>query len=147
MSFIAEQPHAVDLIALNILLQTLIRRYHIVEYYVVSSAGNILLLDTSGKAYYLEVQSEVDVERYIDIAKGNDAPKQVLKQLMAKQVLAVFLTESDHHQAVEQWSLHPAEVIETAKGKLYYALLENLPESFLSSNNIVSFNHACVAAR
>jgi CheY-like chemotaxis protein len=102
--------------------QTLIQKNNIVEYYLVNHQGAFLLSDAQGKMYYLDILSETDLNTYIDIAIGNEAPQHLIDSLRNHSAMPFFLNEADQQKPVKEWDLQPAQVIERNSGRVYYHL-------------------------
>jgi CheY-like chemotaxis protein len=144
INFMTQQNQAFNQSALKALLHTITKTHQIVEYYLMNKAGSFLLVNAAGKLSYLEVQSEADLKEYTEIAVGNEAPAPIIASLKAYTKMPVFFSEADHQQAVEDWNLEPAMCLETVNGKLYYAVLDTLPEGFINQEKFVSlaaYNH------
>ncbi|NKB46608.1 MAG: response regulator [Legionellales bacterium] len=124
------------------LWQNIFQRYHIIEYYLIDKTGSYLMLDWTGRKYWLVLLSETSMEEYLIIATDHHADEILLTALTQGTHLPFFITEEDQQTPVADWQryLHPAHTIQLNHQRYYYSLIDNqdlypLPHSILSYKN------------
>lgn len=96
--------------------------HNIVEHYIISENGDFLLIDKSGKPFWLVIKSDSEIQRLYDYADLMQAPDAVLKALQNREKLPLFYSASDSQPSTDDWEnyLSPAYPISNAK-HYYYA--------------------------
>ena len=85
------------------------------------------MIDASGSAYLLIVQTEESLRESYEIASDQDAPEALLAQLRSRRSLPCFWkTEGNYAPIYHDWPayLHPATLFK-GKDVFFYALVKN----------------------
>jgi CheY-like chemotaxis protein len=93
----------------------------IVEHYLSCTPDGILMLDTTGTAHLLIVQTEQMMQGHYEIAYDQNAPEELLEQLRSGRSLPYFWkTTGNYSPSYEDWQayLHPATEF---RGEDWYA--------------------------
>ena len=87
----------------------------------MNAEGDFVLLDAEANTYCLSVLNAQRFSEWLDIAKGNDAPANVIDVLEKHQHAPCFVEESDRRVPVEDWLtlMHPVHCLE-GHSKLEY---------------------------
>lgn len=92
----------------------------IVEHYLSCTPDGILMLDMTGVAHLLIVQTEEMIQGGYEIAYDQDAPEELLEQLRSGRLIPYFSkTDGNYSPIYEDWEacLHPATEF---KGNAWY---------------------------
>lgn len=106
-----------------------------VEYYLIDESGSFLMLTEDGCVKTLNVISETEISRLIDVAMASgEADGDCLKKLRSRK----YMLACHEKVPVSEWGkcLRPSEVIECTE-RYYYSFCEN--ENLSWKNEIVSF--------
>jgi len=125
----------------RLIFNNICKKYDIVEYYMIDSKGNYLLLSYKGKPYYFIVSDEKEVNEFKDIAKDQKASPFILKLLEAGRKIPYFTNNSELMNAAgNAWEayLHPAQMIAGKKTYYYSVVTENLLG--LQTDKILSYD-------
>ena len=96
-------------------LKDFMQKNNINEFYLTDSVGSFLLIDKRNERFWLSVQSDRQIENYLQIIQDDDnAPKEIINALDKKEKLLCLFSEEDFNQPVENWGayLHAAHKIE-----------------------------------
>lgn len=123
----------------------MVQRMHdehgILEHYILDAGGSFLMLDGSGKLNWFAVQSEEDMDMFVDLAVDSGAGPEVIMDLQARDHLP-FFANPDQLSKVKgsAWRsyLYPAHVIADLPEVYYSAWIED--KSFgLVNEDIVGY--------
>lgn len=94
-------------------------KHHIVEYYLVDESGSFLMLDATGKATWLVVRSDDDMQAFYEWAEGAD-DQHPLVELLKNRKKIVFFRHPDACWAdTKEWIVRNTSVLNQ---QIYYAL-------------------------
>jgi CheY-like chemotaxis protein len=95
------------------------------EFYLTDTIGSFLLLNKQGNVIRLAVQSDEQVENYLEVAKDHEASADIIRALDNREKLICLFSEEDHKQPVQKWDsyLHDANKIEELEN-VYYSIIE-----------------------
>ena len=72
------------------LVREIVAREGIVEHYVYPEPAGILMLDSSGKAQLLVVETEASMQAHLEVACDSDAPSALLEALRERVIIPWF---------------------------------------------------------
>lgn len=128
--------------ALCRLFQDICKQYDIVEYYLTENTGTFLLLSSKGSIHWLVVNSEQDMQVYLDLAQDNQVPAAVMKKIRSKAFMPHFW-HADRFQDIDpiEWEsfLYPAQHLQGVQS-YYYSVLDNPAISSLDVSSIRSYD-------
>lgn len=104
-------------------LKGFMQKNNINEFYLIDAMGSFLLINNKNERFWLSVQSDQQIENYLQIIQDDDnAPEEIINALDKKEKLLCLFSEEDFNQSVENWGayLHPAHKIEDLN-YAYYA--------------------------
>ena len=114
--------------------------HSIAEWYQFDRQGSRLGLDAEGNVFWLIVRSQEDIEKGLDIARGNHASKKVIQALENKTHLLFLFSEIEKHLPVTEWDKYIFSVIgSVGKHGINYAIIRDNYFS-LDRSRIVSYN-------
>ena len=105
----------------------------IVEHYLSCAPDGLLLLDSSGSAHLLIVQTEAMMRSHFEIADELGAPKELLQHLSNRRHIPYFWkTSGDYSPDYDDWKscLHPAHEFTGQNGDWYMYAVINSPSAF-----------------
>lgn len=114
---------------------------NIVEYHLLDTSGNFLLLDDSGSPSWFVIRNKSELEMYYDFALDAEVQPKLCEQLKRGEKIPYFPNINSCHAVTGvNWEsyLYPAKQIE-GEEKYYYALLKNIKEPNLLRQNIFSY--------
>ncbi|SDI12882.1 response regulator [Propionivibrio dicarboxylicus] len=113
--------------------QEICKELNIVEHYLSCTPDGLLLLDTTGSAHLLIVQTEAMMRSHFEIADELGAPKELLQQLSSRHHIPYFWkTSGDYSPAYDDWKscLYPAHEFTGQNGDNYLYTVINSPSAF-----------------
>ncbi|KPJ68089.1 MAG: hypothetical protein AMJ43_01410 [Coxiella sp. DG_40] len=118
----------------------LLKKYRLLEYYLVESSGSFLCLDLDANPVWFVIKSDKELKEYLNIAYDNYAPNNVISALTNKTHIPFLFSEKEKKLPVSKWVkyLFPAKMIEDDK-TYYYAVIKQNNFS-LNIKNIKSLN-------
>lgn len=96
-------------------LKDFMQKNNINEFYLADAMGSFLLINNKNERFWLSVQSDQQIENYLQIMQDDDnASEEIINALNKKEKLLCLFSEEDFNQPVESWNayLHPAHKIE-----------------------------------
>lgn len=126
-----------DPIFINFFKQ-LCQKQQIVEYYLVDANGSFLLLDGQGRASWLAVKTEAEMQGWTETARYAEAPLSIVQPMASREKVLFLLSDEDFDKHPSQWlpNLHPAKSLQ-GRELYYYALIKDSATYHL--NKIVSY--------
>ena len=115
------------------LFQEICKELDIVEHYLSCAPDGLLLLDGSGSAHLLVVQTEAMMRSHFEIADELGAPKELLQHLSNRRHIPYFRkTSGDYSPDYDDWKscLHPAHEFTGQNGDWYMYAVINSPSAF-----------------
>lgn len=110
----------------------IIRRMHnqegIVEHYLLDAGGSFLMLDEIGRLDWLAVQSDEDMDMFVDLAKDSAASAEVIAALENREKLPFFANPDVLLQVKgPAWDsiLHPAQILDGVNTSYFSAWIQD----------------------
>lgn len=110
----------------QVFLKNFIQKNNMNEFYLVDAMGSFLLINDKNERFWLSVQSDQQIENYLQIIQDDDnAPKEIINALTKKEKLLCLFSDEDFNQPVKNWEayLHPAYKIENLN-YAYYSFIK-----------------------
>jgi len=123
-------------------MKTLAHKHGFTEFYLTENSGSFLLLEPNGKPWCLIVKTKEDMQRYCQVAKDNNAPDEVVKQLKDGKVLPCFWNLGpENNETITDWTSCLRSVEKVEGNETYYYLLTDDPTPFdIDINKIYSYD-------
>ncbi len=116
------------------------RKVNACEYYLLDSAGSLLMLDMDANIHLFLVMTEAELERYYQIAKNNDAPKIIIKDLKERRKVLFLHSDDDYKLPVSSWNDHMYTAKKSSGNEnFYYALLNAKTNNLISTKGVASY--------
>ncbi|WP_319244703.1 response regulator [uncultured Propionivibrio sp.] len=113
--------------------QDICKELDIVEHYLSCAPDGLLLLDSSGSAHLLVVQTEAMMRSHVEIADELGAPNELLRQLSNRRHIPYFWkTSGDYTPDYDDWEscLYPAQEFTGQNGDWYLYAVIRAPSAF-----------------
>lgn len=123
------------------LFEKICRENAIVEYHLLNSSGDFLLLDAYGKPSWFIIKIKSELEMYHDIAIHSEAPKHLCEQIETAEKIPFFPSLEGLHKVIgNDWEnyLYPATAI-IGKEPYYYSFLTEIKDNVLNKNQLFSY--------
>ena len=121
--------------------KTICQQFDIVEYYLLDLDGSFLMLSFDGTPFILAVKTKESMEDAYQVAFHADTkfPSEILESMKEKRKI-LYLYDQDICDESDEAKkfLHESKVIEGSE-PLYYALIENLSNYPIKTDEILSF--------
>lgn len=107
-------------------LKQFMQKNSITEYYLSDAIGSFLLRNQAGERFWLVMQTDQQIENYLQIMREDDnAEEDIIHALNKKEKLLCLLSESDFNQPIKKWRsyLQDAHTIENLNS-VYYAFFK-----------------------
>lgn len=105
------------------------------EYYMLDLSGSYLFLDEEANGTLLFVKSLEEMETYIQIARDNDAPQEIINAIKDKQSMVFMLNEDT---PPSQWKKHLYKAEKLNGTNLYYSVVTPIDE-IIPLRGVVSY--------
>lgn len=114
---------------------------NIVEFYLTENTGSFLLLDDRAKSYCLIMKNEQDLKLHYDLALDNQAPQEVLDQLIKGERIPCFWEPHDFQSDWSDWATYllPAKKLDCAE-TYYYVVVDNPLIPNIREEKILSYH-------
>lgn len=128
------------LISLKPLINSIIKKYNIVEYYLIDNIGSLCMFNAFGDHYGFFVFGEEEINEMLITAEDIDAPQSIINDIKnRKKALCYFNPDSPHLPGVENWTpyFHSINRFGGKEG-YYYTLQPNIIP--INKENYFSFH-------
>ena len=109
-----------------------LKKYEIVEYYACADNGSNLGIDNNGEMRWFVINSEKDINDYVNIARDHGASHTVIDAMQSRKYQLCLITESQKKESVKNWEKYLFQVSGEFPYKndtLYFSFTENLKPS------------------
>ena len=103
---------------------------------MVDESGSILFLDSEANPTWLVVRSIADFSRFLEIAEGYDASKEIKAALHNKKKLLFLLTEIDMKKPISNWGEYLFEANKLDENH-YYSIIKEKTKNAIDWNRII----------
>ena len=121
-------PSAISDPAFIAMFYELVKKYNIIEYYLLESRGSYVMLDNEGKHYELFVFMDDQMDMYAEAAADMEGPEDII-QALKERTHGLCYYNADHPTIpdVAKWKdfLRPVTKLEGNKQNYYYAVASN----------------------
>jgi len=113
------------------------------EYYLMDSLGSFMFLDYQGKAKWLVVKNEAEMQGLTEFAVNENAPKKIISALTKRSHIPYFHTDDELQTPPANWwkYMHPAKVLKH-DAVYYYAIISDA-KAYSIDGKILSFADYC----
>jgi CheY-like chemotaxis protein len=119
--------------------EDLVRKFNIVEYYLLDTSGSYVLLNAEGKIHWLIVKNERDMKMMQEIAEEETKNKALIDAIEKREKLALLLNPDKQLLSPKTWRLEKVQLLQ-GKEKYYYSLVEGTDEYYkLETDRIVPY--------
>jgi len=111
------------------------KKQHVVEFYLIDSAGSFLFLDKEGKPKIFLVRKEEDFEGMYDLAKDSGALREVLQSLRDRQQFP-FTPSGMGHLSLkgDAWNSIMVQMHKIPGRELFYSMIDVVDLNILGFN-------------
>jgi len=87
----------------------------IIEYYLLDEHGSYLMLDMHGRATWLYIKDEKELDRTVEFLEYDNAPKDVIDKIKKHTHIPFFFSIDDFETPFENWSAYLQPVIKSVR--------------------------------
>lgn len=120
----------------------IVEKNSITEYYLIENSGSFLMLNADAEISYLIIKSQQDLDLHLEMARDNQAPETVLKQLEKGEKMPFFWRPDDYFEPEwDDWStyLYPAKKVEGTE-TYYFSYVSRPLSTDIKKDKVLSFN-------